>query len=204
MHVLHLFASSSSTSISELFLDNNGARHCCQPSHMALTPAVWLCRQHQTLAACAHMQKCSLLNCTSYTYGTSIYTYRVSRHSNGGYTESTCTHLSVQYAADSGTELLDDLVDQFIEASHPAYILWASCTDCSVSILCLLCDTWHIQQPCVLYGTSIYTYRMSSYSNGGYTESTHNHAGLAKKVSVVHHQATPASAEVESARKEQA
>ena len=73
-----------------------------------------------------------------------------------------------------------------------------------VSILCLLCDTWHIQQPCVLYGTSIYTYRMSSYSNGGYTESTHNHAGLAKKVSVVHHQATPASAEVESARKEQA
>ena len=45
---------------------------------------------------------------------------------------------------------------------------------------------------------------MSSYSNGGYTESTHNHAGLAKKVSVVHHQATPASAEVESARKEQA
>ena len=155
MHVLHLFASSSSTSISELFLDNNGARHCCQPSHMALTPAVWLCRQHQTLAACAHMQKCSLLNCTSYTYGTSIYTYRMSRHSNGGYTESTCTHLSVQYAADSGTELLDDLVDQFIEASHPAYILWASYT----------------------YGTSIYTYRMSRYSNGGYTESTHNHAG---------------------------
>ena len=106
----------------------------------------------------------------------------MSRHSNGGYTESTCTHLSVQYAADSGTELLDDLVDQFIEASHPAYILWASYT----------------------YGTSIYTYRMSRYSNGGYTESTHNHAGLAKKVSVVHHQATPASAEVESARKEQA